>query len=82
MAAKPISTYCVIGVRDDGTRVQIDEFLSVDRANDIQRRLTTSSAFHHVVIEKERPGLKVTPPQSDASAADSVYDLEDTEKAN
>lgn len=76
------STYCVIGVRDDGTRVQIDECLSVERANDIQRRLTTASAFDQVVVEKEPPGLKKIFPQSEASAADSVYDLDDTEKAN
>src|SRR5579872_5749207 len=79
---EPQPTYRVIGVRDDGTRVDIDDSLSADRANDIHRRLTGARAFNQVLVEQEDPATKKVAPPSDGSPDDSVvFDLEDTAKA-
>src|SRR5258708_5057680 len=50
---QPKPTYRVIGVRDDGSRIQIDDRLSVGRANDILVRLSVANAFDHVIVELE-----------------------------
>jgi hypothetical protein len=75
-------TYRVIGVRDDGTRVDIDDSLSADRAKDIHRRLTSTSAFSQVLVEQENPATKKLTSAGDGAPDDSVvFDLEDTAKA-
>lgn len=75
------TTYRVIGVRDDGTRVQIDDSLTVERANDVHRRLTAAGAFDRVVVEQEPARIKEAPPAVANSNDDSVvFDAEDTKK--
>ncbi len=72
----------MIGVHNDGTRVDIDESLSAERAKDIRSRLTSASTFQHVVIELEDPATKKAAPPGDGGAGDSVvFDLDDTAKA-
>lgn len=72
----------MIAVRDDGTRVDIDDSLSAERAKDLYRRLTSAGAFQQVVVELEDPATKKAAPPSDAAGDDSVvFDLEDTAKA-
>lgn len=75
-------TYRVIGVRDDGTRVDIDDSLSAERAKDIHRRLTGANAFQQVVVEQEDPATRKIAPPNEGSPDDSVvFSLEDTAKA-
>ena len=75
------TTYRVIGVRDDGTPVQIDDSLTVGRANDIHRRLTAAGAFDRVVVEQEPARIKDAPPSVANSNDDSViFDADDTRK--
>jgi|GEM_PF-7070864 len=82
MDIDPNPTYRVIGVRDDGTRVDIDDSLSAERASDIHRRLTGAGAFNQVVVEQEDPQTKKPAPPGGGSPDDSVvFDLEDTAKA-
>ena len=78
MDSNPAPTYRVIGVRDDGTRIQIDDTLSIERANDIHRRLTVASAFNQVVVELEPPESKIVPPRVESSEGDSDFDFGDT----
>jgi hypothetical protein len=75
------ATYRVIGVRDDGTRVQIDDSLTAERANDIHRRLTVSGAFVGVVVEQEPAKTKEHRTSFENSNDDSViFDGDDTKK--
>jgi len=46
-------TYCVIGVRPDGTRVKLQGGLREDKANDLRRRLSGVAALPEVQVERE-----------------------------
>lgn len=74
------TTYRVIGVRDDGSRVDIDDSLSAERANDIHRRLMGANAFQQVVVEQEDPATKkfAFPSESVAHGDSVAFDLEET----
>ena len=55
-------TYCVVGVRHDGIRVQVDEGVTFERAVHIKMLLSNANAFPKVEIERDLP----QDPHSDA----------------
>jgi hypothetical protein len=45
--------FCVVGLRPDGMRVQIDEGLTKERAEHVRKLLVNANAFPTVLVEPD-----------------------------
>ena len=76
--SNPAPTYRVVGIRQNGGRIEIDDSLSLERANDVHQRLMAAKAFDRVVVEQEAPKMEKDPAPVDNSDAVSHYDFDNT----